>query len=94
MVNTSSWDVTLQHEFWDELSGFVADGRAGWGVTCFRDELADTIGLVQVYCWGEIVGHVYLLIFLASKSKIKRTGAQWIDAGGTMVVKMDMRQTG
>jgi len=95
LVETGTWDVTLQHEFWEELSSFVIDGRAGWGVTCFRGEddmghstNVEQTGLVRVYCWGEVVGHVYLLLFLASKSKVKRTGAQWVDAGGTMVVTM------
>jgi len=44
-----------------------------------------------VFCWGEIVEHVYLLLYVASKSKIKKIGAVWIDAGGDDVVRMSAR---
>ncbi|KAI9819585.1 MAG: hypothetical protein M1827_007035 [Pycnora praestabilis] len=43
---------------------------------------------VRVYCWGEVVGHIYLLLFLASNRQIKGKGAVWIDGGGEVVVRM------
>lgn len=103
LVDTRGWDLTLQREFWEHLDEVVGDGRAGWGVTCFRDgggggdgedleaaaaSAQSRLGLVRVYCWGEVVGHVYLLLFVASKSKVKRTSARWVDAGGAVVVTM------
>lgn len=95
--------MLLQREFWEYLRGFVEGGQAGWGVTCFREDdegretvddgddddgRAEGLGVVRVYCWGEVVGHVYLLLFVASQSKVKRTGARWVDAGGLTVVEM------
>ncbi|KAI9722696.1 MAG: hypothetical protein M1812_001627 [Candelaria pacifica] len=65
----------------DKLSG-VSDNRCSDGYAIDGDDV------VRVYCWGEVVGHIYLVIFLASTRKIKGTGARWIDSGGEVVVQM------
>ena len=44
--------------------------------------------VVKVYCWGEVVGEIWLLLWMASKRKIKGVGARWVDAGGVAVVVM------
>lgn len=44
--------------------------------------------VVKVYCWGEVVGEIWLLLFMASKRKVKGVGARWVDAGGVAVVGM------
>jgi hypothetical protein len=43
---------------------------------------------VRIYCWGEIVKHIYLLLYVASSSKVRKLGLQWIDAEGQVVVQM------
>ena len=45
--------------------------------------------VVKVYCWGEVVGEIWALLFMGSNRKIKGTGAQWIDAGGAAVIVME-----
>ncbi len=100
-IDTISWESGLQHDFWSYLGEFIKAGTAGWGVSCFRSSpveddgrIAETIskdaqlGVVKIYCWGEIVGHVYLLAFVASKSKVKKIGAKWVDASEQVVVQM------
>lgn len=47
-------------------------------------------GPVRVYCWGEIVKHIYLLLFVASNSKVRKLGLRWIDAQGLAVIQMRM----
>lgn len=42
----------------------------------------------KVYCWGEIVPEIWLLLFMASHRQIKGCGAAWIDAGGKIIVQM------
>lgn len=44
--------------------------------------------VVKIYCWGEVVGPVWMLLFIASKRDIKGVGARWVDAGGVPVVLM------
>jgi hypothetical protein len=43
---------------------------------------------ICVYCWGEVVEHVYLLLYVASDGRVRRMGLQWIDADGAVVVQM------
>lgn len=44
--------------------------------------------VVRIYCWGEVVGEIWVLLFMASSRKVKGAGARWIDAGGEVVVIM------
>ena len=44
--------------------------------------------VVKVYCWGEVVGEIWLLLFIASGRHVKGVGAQWVDAGGVAVISM------
>lgn len=44
--------------------------------------------VVKVYCWGEVVGEMWLSLFIGSERKINGVGARWVDAGGVAVVVM------
>ena len=44
--------------------------------------------LVRVYCWGEVVGHVWLVLLLATSRKVKGMGARWVDGAGEVVLVM------
>ncbi|KAK4998523.1 hypothetical protein LTR66_002269 [Elasticomyces elasticus] len=46
------------------------------------------LGMVRIFCFGEVVRHVYLVLYVASKSKIKMTSAIWVDAQGETLVQM------
>lgn len=48
----------------------------------------DRGNVCKVYCWGEIVPEIWLLLFMASHRQIKGCGAAWIDAGGEIIVQM------
>ena len=89
------WNENLREETWKYLEKIVAKGRAGWGVHLYRalwngtEKEAEWKGEEwRVYCWGEIVGQVYLLLFLASSRKVRGLGATWVDGGGDVVVKV------
>ncbi|KAL8746186.1 MAG: hypothetical protein Q9190_001769 [Brigantiaea leucoxantha] len=53
-----------------------------------RDEDGEEMEVVKVYCWGEVVREVWLLLLLGSGRGIKGRGARWIDAAGNVVVQM------
>ena len=96
LVDCSPWPLQLQIDFWRFLEKHVGSGRAGWGVWCTRGDEESlpgpdqeaAIGSVKVFCWGEVVKHVYLLLYVASKSQVRKLGLQWIDSGGKVVVQM------
>ena len=94
-IDPSSLPLELQIEFWQFLQRFIGEGKAGWGVSMTRDpedtqitSQAHSIGLVRIFCWGEVVEHIYLVLYVASRSKIRRLGVTWIDADEEIVVQM------
>lgn len=98
LVDTSRWSVGVQVNFWRFLQQYVESGKSGWGVWCVREisakqaenerSEAATLGEVKIFCWGEVVQHVYLMLYVASKSKIRKAAARWIDADEKVVVQM------
>lgn len=88
-VNCSSWPQTLQHEFWVSLCEHVWSGRLGWATTLHRDfKCPERIGNVKVYCWGEVVEHLWLLLWVCSKGRVSGSGSKWSDADGIAVIEM------
>lgn len=102
LVDPSPWPLGQQVEFWRFLEQTVGGGRAGWGVWCSRGGYNEDggregggesgpgggLGIVKVFCWGEVVRHVYLLLYVASKSQVRKLGLQWIDGAGEVIVRM------
>jgi hypothetical protein len=43
---------------------------------------------MKVYSWGEVVPHVYMLLYLATERRIRGMKAQWRDAGEKIVIEM------
>lgn len=109
LVPCSDWSYDVKMSFWRTLETVIGHGSAGWGVWCHRgweENLENRgqslpglaldpsgFGPVKVYCWGEVVKHVYLLLYVASDSKVRRQGLQWVDADGTVVVQMRTAQS-
>lgn len=99
--DSSVWPLPLFTRFWSFLADFIGkEGRAGWGVWCVREpqnlSLGETDELqwpktehVKIYTWGEVVPHIYLLLFLASERRIKGMRAEWKDAKDEVVVLMN-----
>lgn len=99
-IRTSAWPLDVQVQFWTFLENMVGSGKAGWGVWCVREpqqtpgadaELGHSLGDVKVFCWGEIAKHVYLMLYAASQSKVRKCGLQWIDAEDQVVIQMPCR---
>lgn len=84
-INIASWPAQLQGDFFQFLARMIEAGRVGWGIWCTRE--SDSLD-VQVFCWGEVVRHVYLMLYVASKSKVRKLGLKWIDSEGNVVVQM------
>lgn len=84
-VDCHFWDEDLQRRAWKCLHSFIGKGEAGWGVWSVRDA---EFGTLRVYCWGAVVGHIYLLLYMASESKIRNTGASWIGGDGSTIIVM------
>ena len=100
LVPLRTWEDKTKDKAWKFLHEFVGRGRAGWGVWCIRelldkrkpdnsDKENQSPGqeeFAKIYCWGEVLGEVYLMIFVAAGKSLRTGGARWIDAGGDVVV--------
>ncbi|KAF2806617.1 uncharacterized protein BDZ99DRAFT_573361 [Mytilinidion resinicola] len=95
-VETARWPRQIQYRFWSSLAKCIQKGDFGWGITMHRETLAledgsiddDELGLVRLYCWGELVEHIYLFLWLYSAGRAANAGLQWIDADNIVVVQM------
>ncbi|KAK4957066.1 hypothetical protein LTR10_005024 [Elasticomyces elasticus] len=88
LVDTSSWPTEAQIAFWRFLESKVGGGDVGWGLWCTRDGDEEVFGKVQVFCWGEVVREVYLMLYVASTSRVRKCGLRWVDGEGEVVVQM------
>ena len=85
-VDCRLWPKHIQLGFWSSLQDDVQSGRLGWGVTLHRDATRMKLGLVRLYCWGEIVEHTWLSLWQHSGGRIWSTGAVWVDASEVEIV--------
>ncbi|PVI03739.1 hypothetical protein DM02DRAFT_520230 [Periconia macrospinosa] len=89
MLECRSWALDVQLRFWASFGDRVRSGRIGWGVSIYRDETPlHGLGIVRVYCWGEIVEHIWILLWLCSEGRIVKSGSQWLDAGEEVIISM------
>lgn len=87
-LDCSDWAPELRSEAWVFLANYVGGGVAGWGIWCRRDTDFNTL---KVYCWGHVVAHIFLVLYLASRRKILYTGATWTDGDSRVVIVMSKR---
>ncbi|KAH6691615.1 hypothetical protein F5X68DRAFT_66495 [Plectosphaerella plurivora] len=83
LIDCSDWGEAEVHKAWGFLHNYLSKGYAGWGTRSVRDE---RWGWIRVWCFGHVVSHIYLLLYLASERKLKTQGAQWIDGEGRVVL--------
>ena len=88
----AGWGVWCTRENGDEIrfssDPSPAESKLENHPPCSRRTDTQGLGAVRVYCWGEIVEHIYLLLYVASSSKVRKHGLRWVDAEGKVVVKM------
>ena len=85
LVDCSPWSADTRADAWAFLASYLGSGLAGWGVWCRRDPAH---AWIRLYCWGHIVKHTYLLLYLASGRQLKLTGAEWRDGDGEVALRV------
>lgn len=70
-------DAEAHQDDGDGYSRKVGEGEPGGGED-----------MVKVFCWGEVVKEIYLLLYVASKSRVRKAGLRWVDGRGEVVVRM------
>ncbi|KAF1840619.1 uncharacterized protein K460DRAFT_297127 [Cucurbitaria berberidis CBS 394.84] len=87
-VNCSVWRGKLQHEFWSSLCEHVLSGRLGWGSTVHRESSTRVLGQIKLYCWGEVVEHMWLVLWICSRGRVSGSRSKWYDADGIAVFEV------
>lgn len=59
----------------DGEDGVGVVGMNGVGLEDMKDEQE---ALLKVYCWGEVVGEIWNVIFLGTGKKVRGSGARWV----------------
>ncbi|KAB5580603.1 hypothetical protein GE09DRAFT_445210 [Coniochaeta sp. 2T2.1] len=85
-VDCSGWPDSIKRDTWGFLTNYVSNGDAGWGIWCRRSQ---DYSWIRLYCWGCVVGHMHLLLYLASRRELNYTGTTWIGGDGKVVVVME-----
>ena len=49
---------------------------------------SSSLGPIKIFCWGEIVPHIYLLLYVASRRALRTVEASWVDARNEVVVRI------
>lgn len=88
-LDCSNWPSMQQQEFWLSLHNEVLSGRLGWSTTLHRDPTnTRSLGRIKLYTWGEVVEHMWLVLWICSNGKIDGSRTKWYDADGSVVYKM------
>ncbi|PVH87541.1 hypothetical protein DL98DRAFT_509786 [Cadophora sp. DSE1049] len=85
LLECEGWDEDLLQRCWNTLGRCIGRDLVGWGVWCMRDKDFKSI---RVFCWGVVVRHIYLLLYMASENRIRKAGARWIGGDGEMIIQM------
>ncbi|KAH8629836.1 hypothetical protein IG631_14413 [Alternaria alternata] len=92
-VDCSQWPATRQKHFWDAICERLGDGRLGWATSLHREVGAKhgvgNLGEVRVFCWGELVECMWLVLWDCSEGRVGGMGCRWVDAWERVVFEME-----
>jgi hypothetical protein len=81
-VECSTWPAQLQKELWNRVCEPLLDGRLGWATMLYRkSDSSKTLGTVQLFSWGELAEHMWLLLWLCSNGRTSGAGLKWVACG-------------
>ncbi|KIW20403.1 hypothetical protein PV08_00978 [Exophiala spinifera] len=79
-------------QLWRNVSRFIKDGKAGWGTSIVRKQVRRGLWRIRLFTWAEILGHIWLVLWVLSDKLIENIPMHWIDGRGTAVVTMSGRK--
>ena len=98
MFSTRNWDLDMQFSFWEYLIKFISSGRAGSATRVERESEVESedgvagLGNVKVWCFGNEVEPMYLVLYTASLSRIRKYPAEWRSWKGETLIRMKNTQ--
>jgi hypothetical protein len=86
--DTALWTEMEFGQFWQNMTQFVQAGKAGWGTRLIREAKGETLWTIRLFTWGELVGHLWLVLWVLSDKLTADIAMQWIAGDNAAVVKM------
>jgi hypothetical protein len=94
----SWWTQEEFSQFWANISAYVKAGKAGWGIRVVKEVVdtnrssnansGDLQVQVKIFTWGEVVGHIWVLLWVLSDKLVSYIPMEWIAGDGLVVVRM------
>jgi hypothetical protein len=81
-LKCAEWDDESKNDAWAYLADYIAEGRAGWGVWLKRDPATNWM---RLFSFGHVLGHMYLLLYTASRRRILAVDCTWTSGGDGLV---------
>ncbi|KAI1613859.1 hypothetical protein EDD36DRAFT_209161 [Exophiala viscosa] len=87
--HAAQWAEKEFIQFWQNVSRFVSEGKAGWGTAMVKEAAEDgTIWNIRIFTWGEVLGHIWLVLWVLSDKATGRIYMHWVAGDGSVIVKM------
>jgi len=85
---TAFWTEKELVQFWQNMTHFVQGGKAGWGTRLIREFKGEIVWTIRLFTWGELLGHLWLVLWVLSDKLTGGISMQWIAGDNVAVVKM------
>lgn len=79
-------------QLWRNICCFIQDGKAGWGTSIVKTQIGQGLWRIRLFSWAEILGHVWLVLWVLSDKLTEHIPMHWMDGRGTTVVTMAGRK--
>lgn len=90
--HTPLWTETEFTTFWENISQFIWEGKAGWGSRLVKKATEDNSWEITFFCWGEVLSHTWLALWIISDKLIGQIPMTWVSGDGMAVVRMSGRK--
>ena len=73
---------------WDNVAKFVQQGMLGLDTWIVKNSTGETLWRIRLFAWGEILAHLWFVLYIFSNKLTGELVLEWIAADGTAVVQM------
>ncbi|KAL2406634.1 hypothetical protein ABEF93_007792 [Exophiala dermatitidis] len=87
-AQTPVWTEQEFEQFWHGVSQFISQGKAGFGTRLTKDPWEKHQYRIRVFTWAEILGHIWIIMWILSDKLTQGVPMQWIAGDGSVVVQM------
>jgi hypothetical protein len=73
---------------WDNVTKFLEQGMLGLDTWIAKDSTGETAWKIRLFAWGEILAHLWFVLYIFSNKLTGDLPMEWIAADGSVVVQM------